>query len=154
VGEGEVIWTVPGHAIGRWRNVFVQVRSGEMTLDTLKAIETAAHLARTGQRPFPRRGALLVLADGAPPTLGDTRRVQEEQVKRFVDDERLFVATVLEGDGLYATVQRASVHALMGTSRRRIFNTVGEGAEWLLREIGDGEDAPRLVDYVMSLRAG
>jgi hypothetical protein len=124
-----------------------------MTLQSLDAIETAAHLARTRQASFARRGGLIFLAAGAPLSSGEVRRRQKEQVKRFVADDALFLSIVVEGEGVYPDLQRTSVRTMLTAARRRIFEDLAEATKWLLGEVGDPKQARQLVEYVRSLRA-
>ena len=70
-----------------------------------------------------------------------------------MDDDRLYIAVVLEGEGLYPPVQRASLPALLGGARRSTFPVVEDASSWVLRHVGDAKRAAELAQFVARLRA-
>ncbi len=148
-----MLWNAPGHAVGRWRNVLVQVRTGEMTVEALGHIETAARLTRAqlpAGEPF---GALLVIAEGAQPPVGEAAKKQREVIASLARYERLHLALVLEGRGAGSIAQRAIARVMMGAKHRTIADDVNEAVRRLLAQVGGVAAAAQLLDYVESLRA-
>ena len=119
--ESETFWTAPGHVTARWRNVFLQLRSAELTLEALGSIETGARLTRAQVKRSEPYGAVIVIQPGAPPVAGEAVARQRELLAMLGADQRIYLAVVLEGDSVAVIAQRVIARAILRTARRRIF---------------------------------
>jgi hypothetical protein len=150
--ETEIYWSAPGHAVGRWRNVFVQVRSGELTLDAMRANEMGARLTRAQYTRSERLGALMVLEKGAPLAKGEVAVLQRKLLATLAEEPRICVCVVLEGDGVALVAQRAFARVAIGNKQRKVCQTLREGAAWVLATAGVPDAGGSLVAFVESIR--
>jgi hypothetical protein len=150
VPDTERLWEAPGHATGRWHNVFIQIRTGEVTVEVLEHYETAARLMRA-QQTGPR-GALFIKASGAPPMVGRVALLQREMIAGLESDRLLHACGVVEGDGLSDIAQRVMLRVALGTKRFVIRASVAAGALWVVSSIGSPYEAGALAQFAESLR--
>jgi hypothetical protein len=150
VPDTERLWEAPGHATGRWHNVFVQIRTGEATVETLGQIETSARLMRAQQ--IGPRGALFIKGPGAPPMVSRVAVLQREMISGLESDRLLHACGVVEGDGLSDIAQRVALRVILSTKRFVVRSTVGAGALWVVSSIGSPHEARALAEVVESLR--
>lgn len=148
-----MFWTAPGHVTARWRNVFLQVRAAELTLEALASIEMGARLTRAQMPRGVPYGAMIVIVPGAPQVAGEAAKVQRELMANLAEDERLHLAVVLEGDSVGVMAQRAVARAVLRTNRRQIYGTIADAVRPLLGAIGGLGTQSELVAFVESLRA-
>ena len=149
--DSELFWSAPGHAVARWRRIFLQLRSEEMTPDAWNCIETSARLMRAQQRGTRRIGAMLVLLPGAPVVKVPLANRQRELIAEMLQDERLHMCVVLEGDGVMTVVQRAALRLVLPSPRRTVCSTVREAVRVLIAALGETERASELTTFVNAL---
>jgi hypothetical protein len=150
VPDTERLWEAPGHAAGRWHNVFVQFRTGEWTLDALGHIETAGRLMRA-QVTGPR-GALLIKAAEAPTPAGQVALVQREMITGLKSDPLLHACAVSEGEGLGDIAQQVVIRVLFSTKRFVVRSSIAAGALWIVSSMGSPYEATALAEFAESLR--
>ena len=150
--DTELLWIAPGHVFARWRNVAIQLRSAEMTLEAMGSIETAAHLMRAQMPKAACYGAMLVISADAPRVAGEAAVRQREFLTTLADDERIHIAIVIEGEGVPRFTQRVMARALMGGKRRRVCDSVPDAARTLMAALAAPDGDRELVAYVEELR--
>jgi hypothetical protein len=151
--ETEMLWTAPGHVTARWRNVFIQVRAAELTLDAMASIEMGARLMRAQMPRAEPYGAMIVILPRAPQVVGEAAKKQRALLANLGEDERLHLAIVLEGDSVGVMAQRAVARAVLRTTRRQVCGTIPDAARALVGVIGGLGTQSGLVAFVESLRA-
>lgn len=150
--KGVVLWKAPGHVLARWDRVLLQLRTGEMTAETLSQIEMIGKLERAKMDRSMKRGGLFVAANGAPPPRWDVVRRQQQLLAETTRDPLLYAAGVIEGDGIGAMAQRGVIRLVFGSVQRGLFGTVPEGARWLAAALDGAFEAGELVSWVRSVR--
>jgi hypothetical protein len=108
--DTEMFWTAPGHVTARWRNVFIQVRAAELTVEVMASIEMGARLTRAQLPRAEPYGAMIVILPGAPHVVGEVAKKQRELLANLGGDERLHLAVVLEGDSVAVMAQQCERH--------------------------------------------
>jgi multisubunit Na+/H+ antiporter MnhC subunit len=131
----ETLYAERGNALLRSANVFVQVRTGAMTLIALEAMMGVIRRLRVGLTG--KRGALLVLGERAEMVSPMLRKRQIQWLQEMIADPLMTTAFVVEGATpgaeLYRTLARADQKL---ASNGAVFSTVEEGAHWLAAAVG------------------
>ncbi len=132
----EVLVRDSGNLLARYRNVVLQVRTGEMTLPMLQRIESAALLARAATSG--NVGAVAIIEEGAVLASADIRAEQAAVVRRLLRDPRTHFVTVVVGQSVGTrainTVMRL---LLLGVPRLRSMGRIDEAIEWLAPKLGN-----------------
>lgn len=122
-------------AFASFRNLLIQVRRGELTLDRFRRITTAVSGKRVEFRGV--GGYVGVLEEGAPVVRGDVRAEQSVFFKRFSSDPRHFFGVVVEGDGVLVHLQRTIMRGLLlANPQARVGSSVREIAPFLAAKVG------------------
>jgi hypothetical protein len=152
-GPFEIYSTDRGHCIGRYEGVLICVWRDA---PTLAALETArrAFAAMIEERPA-GAGVLGVAEEGMPP-LGSVERQQASAIFSDLGRRAYYLATVIEGDGFWASAARSVMTAISIVAHRpcplRIFRHVADAAEWQTRFPG-GASVPLLCEAIERCRA-
>ncbi len=148
----EIISTDADNTIAWMSNVFVQVRTGKMTIDAVKRLESAARLLRV--RSSGPVGAIAVLENGAEVVSGKVRDAQRGAVMSLMQDPRTFMTAVIAGDGVKATLLR-SVTRFVAPKMPRLHSAVDliHASEWLAKALGGEHSASELLALVEHVRA-
>jgi hypothetical protein len=152
----EVLVQGEGNLVARYRNVVLQVRSGDMTLPILQRIESAALLARASAGGSV--GAIAIIEEGASLASADVRAAQAALVRRLLKDPRTHFVTVVVGQ----TVANRAITSVMrllllGVPRLRSVGTIEEAIAWLVTHVegvSAGELRVAIEDARARLRAG
>jgi len=139
----EVVFDDGANVLVRRGDLFVQVRCGPMTLES---IELLTALWRSMRRPEMRSiGALFVLEPGAPVPTAEVRARQTELFREMARDGRLRGALVIEGSGVEVTLKRSVARVLFIGRQVAIVSGVDEGVAALVRVLGAGVRAEALA---------
>lgn len=128
-----------------WRNVYVQVRKGPLTLEALDLMIATWRMRQ--QKAPSRTFAFFVVTRDAEPPSAEVRARQGIVIDEVMDTNRLEGALVVEGEGALADTHRALAH---GVSKRRpqIHATVEEAA----RAVAKFADAPTEKEILEVIR--
>jgi hypothetical protein len=131
----EVLLKNEGNLLARYGNVVLQVRSGEMTLDVLAKMESAALLARAASAgPV---GAVAVIEEGATLASAEIRAEQARVVKRLLGDSRTHFVTVIIAETVATRAISAVMRLLLiGTPRLKSVGTIDDAVDWLVPRVG------------------
>jgi hypothetical protein len=148
----EIIATDPDNTIGWMANVFVQVRTGRMTIDAVKRLESTARLLRV--RSSGPVGAIAVLENSAEVVSTEVRDAQRDAVTSLMQDPRTFMTAVIAGEGVKATLLR-SVTRFVAPKMPRLHNALNlfHATEWLAKSLGGEHTASELLALVEHVRA-
>jgi len=148
----EILATDADNTIAWMANVFIQVRTGKMTIEAVKRLESTARLLRV--RSVGNVGAIAVLENGAEMVTSQVRDVQREAVTSLMSDPRTYMTAVIAGDGVRATLLR-SVTRFGAPKMPRLHSArnVREACEWLAKSLGGGHSTSELLSLVEYVRA-
>jgi hypothetical protein len=153
MADKETLWTVPGHALAGWGNVFIQLRATAMTAEALAALETNQRLWLARWRAqYERVGGLFIALDGAPPVTGELADAQRQIFEGYLKDHRFHMSIVIEGQGIGSVLLRTLVRTRLRIPQRAVHSTVLEGARWLVEQVKPSFAAPELAAFAGSLR--
>lgn len=145
--ELQVLLEYVGGRFVRWRDVFVQVRWGTLTvvaLERMLDVFRSASLTRPG-----KRFAIFVIEPDANVPTAEVRARQKEVLAELGAAGRLFGIVVIEGQGLLAHLGRANMATM--SPETLVVGDVGEASRILARERGT-DDAEELAKVVTSAR--
>jgi hypothetical protein len=148
----EIIATDADNTIGWMANVFVQVRTGRMTIDSVKRLESAARLLRV--RSSGPVGAIAVLESTADVVPSGVREAQRDAVTSLMQDPRTFMTATIAGEGVKATLLR-SVSRFVAPKMPRVHTAPNlfHATEWLAKSLGGEHSASELLALVEHVRA-
>jgi len=152
-GPFEIFAVERGYCVARYEGVLICVWR---EAPTLAALETArrAFCAVLDERPA-GAGVIGVAEDGMP-TMGAVERQMASSIFGDLGRRAYYVATVIEGDGFWASTSRSVMTAISIVAHRpcplRIFRHVAEAAEWQTRFPG-GSSVSLLCDAIDRCRA-
>lgn len=148
----EIIATDADNTIAWMANVFVQVRTGRMTIEAVKRLESTARLLRV--RSSGPVGAIAVLESTADVVSSEVRDAQREAVSSLMQDPRTFMTAAIAGDGVKATLLR-SVTRFVAPKMPRVHNALNlhHATEWLAKSLGGEHSASELLALVEHVRA-
>lgn len=148
----EIIATDADNTIAWMANVFVQVRTGRMTIDAVKRLESTARLLRV--RSSGPVGAIAVLENSADVVSTAVRDAQRDAITRLMQDPRTFMTAVIAGEGVKATLLR-SVARFVVPRMPRLHNALNvfHATEWLAKSLGGEHSASELLALVEHVRA-
>ena len=133
-GEPEILTADRGHCIGCYEGVLICIWRDAPTVGALETVR-AAFTVMTDELPS-GAGVLGVAEEGMPMIGAIERRITGELVS-VLGRRALFVATVVEGDGLWASTARSVMTAIGIVAHRpcplKIFRHAREAAEWQAR---------------------
>lgn len=148
----EIIASDADNTIAWMANVFVQVRTGRMTVDAVQRLESTARLLRV--RTTGPVGAIAVLESSAEVVSNEVRDAQREAVIRLMQDPRTFMTAVIAGAGVKATLLR-SVTRFVAPKMPRLHSALNlfHATEWLAKALGGDHSASELLALVEHVRA-
>jgi hypothetical protein len=134
VSEPSVIYRDEGNYVVVWENVLIHVRTGDLTLAALDAIEPAVHLARAQMKP--PYGALGVQEPSAEMPSPDVRKRQRALFEGMLTAKGTFVVLVVLGDGVGAIARRTVFRTLLFRRKEvAVFDDVASAASWLAERV-------------------
>jgi hypothetical protein len=152
-GLFEVYSVDSGHCIGRYDSVLICIWR---ETPTLAALETVRRVFTGMIEMRPGGAGVLGVAQDGMPTMGTDERRATSTMFADVGRYAYYVATVVEGDGFWASTSRSVMTAISIVAHRpcplRIFRQVNEAAEWQTRFPG-AVAVPLLCDAVERCRA-
>lgn len=148
----EIIASDADNTIGWMANVFVQVRTGKMTIEAVKRLESTARLLRV--RSAGPVGAIAVLENSAEVVSSKVRDAQRGAVLSLMQDPRTFMTAVIAGEGVKAALLR-SVTRFVAPKMPRLHSAVDliHASEWLAKALGGEHSASELLALVEHVRA-
>jgi acyl-CoA synthetase (NDP forming) len=122
------------NAAARWRNVFIMVRRGTLTLARQEHVAQAVRaMRRDVNGPF---GALFVNLPTSVMPDTDVRERQATLFKDFASDANAHACVVVAGEGVAFTLKRSLIRGLLLTRRVSTFGTVPQAVTALSRLVG------------------
>lgn len=136
------------NAAARWRNVFIMVRHGTLTLARQEHVAQAFRAVR--REVAGEMGAFFVNLPSSVMPEQDVRERQGALFKEFAQDPHVHACVVVVGEGVAFTLKRSLIRGLMLTRRVLTFSAVEEGATALGKLVGQDPrellEAYRLVE--------
>jgi hypothetical protein len=152
-GPFEIYSANSGHSIGRYEGVLICVWRDAPTLATLDTVRRAFSVMLEVR---PGGAGVLGVALQGMPTLGNAERQATSAMFADLGRHAYYVASVIEGDGFWASTSRSVMTAISIVAHRpcplRIFRHVTEAADWQSRFPGAAA-APLLCEAVERCRA-
>jgi hypothetical protein len=145
-----------GNAVGLVDGrVLVQLRWGEITVESVEAIGATAQRVLASLPADTRVGALLVQEPSAGVPDGAARDAQRRVLRGLAAGaSNLRVAGVVMGTDLGARLRLTMVRMLtVGDERFRHFNSLEDAVSWLGHEMSPSPTAQDLRDAITALRA-
>jgi hypothetical protein len=152
-GPFEIYGADSNYCIGRYEGVLICVWRDAPTLAALETVRRA-FVAMVEERPA---GVGVVgLAQEGMPTMGSVERQMASALFGDLGRRAYYVATVIEGDGFWASTSRSVMTAISIVAHRpcplRIFRHTAEAAEWQTRFPG-GASVSLLCEAIERCRA-
>ena len=146
----EIVRSDADNTVGWVSNIYVQIRTGRMTLEALRELQSTARLIRA--RTPGKVGAFAVLEESAEVLGNEVRTEQKQVVGDLLADPRSYACAYIAGGGTKATLLR-SIPRLITPSSPRVHTarSIEEGAAWLAGALGT-HTAAEIVRIVESVR--
>ena len=131
----EIVYDDGRNAIVRKDSVFVYVRRGAMSMESIELLTaTWRSVRRTSTGEV---GGLFVLEPSAPLAPPDVRARQRELLREMIRDGRVRGVVVIEGEGVEATAKRSVARLLsIGWRNLQIVSDLGTGVKALAKAMG------------------
>lgn len=133
-GDLDVFLCDADNAAARWRNVFMQVRTGKLDLIALQQMVRTARLMRATVGG--NYGGVAILEQTAEVPPRDVLQRQRELLSQLLDDQRMRMLVVILGDGLKVTLARAASRAMSFRGNVEILAKIEDVAPRLAAHIG------------------
>lgn len=128
--------------------LFVQVRHGTMTHETLDVVER--HVAILTAKEI--LGVVVIMEDSAVVPDADVRKRQQTIVRRALIDRGSHVAVVMLATGVRASILRAISRTMsIGFARTSTFSDVESAARWIAPMVG--MKAEHVIEVVAQTRS-
>jgi hypothetical protein len=129
----EIVLDDGSNRVALWRNVFVQVRHGAQTMQSLDLLIGSWRMLK--HRASGDLFGLFILEAGAEMAGAEVRKRQLAVLKEVFDAARLHRVIVIEGQGILADLKRVMARGLTD-SRTKIFCDAREAAQALANRPG------------------
>jgi hypothetical protein len=124
----EIILDDGSNRLALWRNVFVHVRSGAQTVQSLDLLMGSWRSLK--HRLNGDIFAFSIIAADAETVSMEVRKRRAAVIKEMIARDRLHLAAVIEGEGMLADLRRIMVRGVTD-SRTQIFSNTQEAARML-----------------------
>lgn len=147
----EIISTDCDNTVAWMGNVFVQVRTGRISVEAVNRMQSVARLLRV--RTTGPVGAIAVLESGAEVVTSAIREKQREAVMGMMADPRTYMTAVIAGTGVKAALLR-SVTRFVAPRMPRLHTArdIPDATAWLASSLGD-RSAAELCELIAHVRA-
>lgn len=135
-----------------YKNVMVQVRTGQMTLPVVARIAVAARTMRT-KKPG-KLGLLAVLEAGAEIASAEVRAAQQRNLRELMAGGDNYSVGFMADDGIKARLLRSFTRMLiLGNKRFHIAKDASDASVWLSNVLGSppSEELLAVVQHVRGL---
>ena len=143
--EAEIV-VQEGLVLTQWRNVFINVWTGDVTVDRLRAMRP---MRLDMRRRFPQGTTTITVLDTSLHQLAQDVRAEAAALAREFDSTTLGIAHVMEGSGFGAAARRMILGGILtlsgGRATSKMFESVIEAARWSAERIGETNDLQRVV---------
>lgn len=135
-GALERLSVVDGSFVAAWGNLFMQIRRGDLQLETFDQIAGAAMRSRLLAPRGALHAALVVTEDGAPIPAEPVRARQKAFVTEFLKNPSSRMAVVVAGKTLDASLLRSASRGVVQWHKHlRVLGEVADACEWLASEL-------------------